>query len=663
MNFQILQLIIWPKKTEIPPQVIKFKKGRVNIITGGSRTGKSAIIPIIDYCLASSECQIPIDTIRDHSAWYGVLVETDQEQLLIARQGPEGRDSSDSFFVDRGSMISAPHMIYEANEKTEGVKLILNTISGTPYFRLTGPDDPRPYQERLGFRDLMALVFQSQEVVANQNILFYKTHAHEHRERLKNWLPYILGAEDLEVLAARQRLSTVQSKLNQLRKETEKAKRISDVWLSNMNSHLSVAKSYGLIEENLSPSIEPKQIVALIKTILEAPTDRPQPTASEIDSANKTLIDLEKQDDILSDEISLIRKRLKDLERLKSGLLAYGETNKRRADRLHISQWIDNITTGSPDCPVCGNHDHDNSRIELQKISLAFKKVEDEADRTKAIPSTFRREEETLKQKLEDALYKRKNLNSRLDLTLNKNKEIRDQFDRRNNMFYFLGHLKASLETFQSLTNEGDYGEQISQLESEEKSLLLVVNPEAVKRKLDAALTLITQKTLNRLKTLDVEEKYKRVPPVFSLKDLSLKVLSNDNYWHFLAEVGSASNWLSFHVAFICALHEFFNDQTDSCVPSFAVFDQPSQVYFPKTTRVVTETANTSEKSKYADEDVDAVVGIFKTLAASAREQKGRWQCIILDHARDEIYRDIPEVHEVDVWRNGKKLIPASWYE
>jgi hypothetical protein len=126
-----------------------------------------------------------------------------------------------------------------------------------------------------------------------------------------------------------------------------------------------------------------------------------------------------------------------------------------------------------------------------------------------------------------------------------------------------------------------------------------------------------------------------------------------------LAEVGSASNWLSFHIAFTCALHEYFGEMKDCCVPGFAVFDQPSQVYFPKTTRVV----GSEDKSDYADEDVVAVVGIFITLANSVREQNGRWQCIVLDHARDEIYRDIPEVFEVDVWRDGKKLIPAQWYE
>lgn len=158
---------------------------------------------IIDYCLASSECQIPIDTIRDNLTWYGLLLETEAEQLLLARKGPEGREASDSFFLMRGETVSIPPAITLPNEKADGVKHIMNYLAGTPYVRLSGADD-RPYQERLDFRDLMALVFQSQEVVANQNILFYKTHAHEHRERLKNWLPYILGAETLSSLFGNQ---------------------------------------------------------------------------------------------------------------------------------------------------------------------------------------------------------------------------------------------------------------------------------------------------------------------------------------------------------------------------------------------------------------------------------------------------------------------------
>ena len=664
MYFQLSNLIVWPKNREFPPEVIQFKLGQVNVITGGSRSGKSAIIPIIDYCLASSECNIPIDTIRDNSSWYGVLVVTEDEQLLIARKGPIGKDASDEFYLSRGATISIPPAIDAPNQKQNNIKHLLNSISGMPYFKLNGEEDARGYQERLSFRDLMALVFQSQEVVANQNILFYKTHAHEHRQRLRNWLPYILGAENIDVLEARQRLSIVQSRLNQLRKEEEKAKKVSSSWLSNMTGHLNVAKSYGLLSEDYIPTNNAQELLETARNISKSLPEHPQPTLAQVDQASKDLIFLEQDDNKVSDEISLLRKRLEDLRRLRAGLVDYGGSAKRRADRLHISKWMQDIASEGHECPLCGSEEHKRTNAEIGKIAAAFALVEEAANKTTEVPASFAREEATLKLHLDGALTKKKNLNSRLDVSLAQNKAAKEQFDRRQNMHFFLGHLKASLETFESLTRDGSFGEKIKTLEGEEKNLQAILDPAGVKRRLDAALGEISQLALARLKTLDVEEKYKKVPPEFSVTDLNLRVRSDDGHWHFLSEVGSASNWLSFHIAFICALHEYFNDVEGSAfssVPSFSVFDQPSQVYFPKTIRGVAE--EKQDKSRYADEDFVAVVGIFKTLAASVKAQKGKWQCIVLDHARDEIYKDIEGVHEVAEWRGGKRLIPSAWYE
>ena len=53
---------------------------------------------------------------------------------------------------------------------------------------------------------------------------------------------------------------------------------------------------------------------------------------------------------------------------------------------------------------------------------------------------------------------------------------------------------------------------------------------------------------------------------------------------------------------------------------------------------------------------------IFKTLAKSVLASNGEWQSIVLDHADAGIYGDIDGVHEVDVWRDGVKLIPIEWY-
>lgn len=135
---------------------------------------------------------------------------------------------------------------------------------------------------------------------------------------------------------------------------------------------------------------------------------------------------------------------------------------------------------------------------------------------------------------------------------------------------------------------------------------------------------------------------------------------SSGGDWHYLSEVGSASNWVSFHLALMCSLQSYFLKQKISHVPSFVIFDQPSQVYFPKIKR---GTEDMETDRQYDDEDIFAVKSMFKTIADSVLSQDGGWQSIILDHAGDDIYGEIEGVYEVDVWRNGKKLIPEEWYE
>ena len=658
MNFQLVKLIVWPKSESFPPRIVEFKPGKVNVITGGSRTGKSAIIPIIDYCLASSDCHIPIDTIRDHASWYGIVFQTETEQMLVCRKVPQGDKASNDFYLYRGKAISIPNHIKKPNENKDGIKNILNTISSVPYFPLASDDGNIAYGARLGFRDLMALIFQTQGIVANQNILFYKTHAHAHRERLRNWFPFILGAETIEILQARQRLHVVEKRLKQLRREMEKAKTVSGSWMANMFGHIKIAKEYGILQSDVSGVQSHEELLEVAKQIIEDAPEYSHTKLEDVESANETIATLDREEEQLSVEIGMIKKQLKDIANLRSGFVDYGVSVQKRIDRLHISKWIEDVALQSEGCPVCGSSSHKNTTHELGKISLAFKKYENETKRTAEVPTSFSREEERLKTKLNDLLDHRRNHQKRFDLIISKDKAAQAEFQHKKNLFLFLGHLKASVETFESLADGGEFQEEIQSLEEEQSKLQKVVDSQGVERRTARATSIISQGILHHLQNLDVEDKYRKAAPRFSVKNLNVSVLSNDGHWHFLAEVGSASNWVSFHLALMCSLQEYFINQSMSSVPSFVIFDQPSQVYFPKVKREV----DTDNNKKYDNEDMEAVKKIFKTISSSISSEKGAWQSIILDHADSDIYGDIDGVHEVEEWRNGTKLIPEEWY-
>jgi hypothetical protein len=659
MKFQLLKLIIWPKNAEFPPRTVDFKIGVLNVITGASRTGKSAIIPIIDYCLASGECTIPIDTIRDHSSWYGIVFQTENEQTLLARKVPVGNQVSNDFFLSRSEITSVPLSITEKNETTDGIKNFLNTISGVPYFNLDGEEDKKGYTARLSFRDLMALVFQSQDIVANQNILFYKTHAHEHREKLRNWFPYILGAENLETLKARQRIQEIERKLNQLRREFDKTKSISSTWKANMEGHLRVAKEYGLLGNEPIETEDPDALLALAKNILQYIPEYSLTDYRTIETANQEVANLEDEEINLSAQIGSAKKRLSDVKRLSSGLTDYESSVKKRVDRLQISKWLEDVAADSGSCPACGSTEHPNSNEELRKIATIFSNIESESKSLVNIPTSFSREEQRLTTELETLFERKKDFQKRYDIIVQSNSEVRAEFQRRKNMYLFLGHMRASLETFEKLVDGGELQLEIYQLEQEYKELFAIVDQKAVNARVEAAVTRISQGILNHLKTLDVESKYREVAPRFDIKDLNISVLSNDNHWHYLSQVGSASNWVSFHIALMCSLQEYFLTQSGCSVPSFVIFDQPSQVYFPKLKR---NEINEENDTKFLDEDVEAVKAMFKTIANSIANKNGSWQTIILDHADDSVYGDIEGVYEVEIWRNGNKLIPEAWY-
>lgn len=658
MQFQIEKLIIWPRQKHFPPREVIFEPGKLNVITGASRTGKSAIIPIIDYCLASSDCFIPIDTIRDHASWYGIVVKTSSERILFARRVPIGNKVSNDFHVVRGETISIPPKIEEASHKANDVKLLLNTIASTPFFSMGDADD-QYFKSRLSFRDLMALVFQSQEIVANQNILFYKTHAHEHRERLRNWFPYILGAETLETLKARHRLKEIEAQLKKLRRDYADISKVSSGWMANMHGHLSVAQEYGLVPDRVPDAATPGQLLHIAKTILEDIPDQSHTEPKNINRANREIARLEREEEELSLSIGRVKKRLADVERLQSSFIDYGGGVKKRVERLHISKWLKDVAGDTAACPVCGSNDHPSSGGELDTICSVFQEYEGAAKRMAEVPTSFDREEVLLKKDLSVLLDQKNAMQKRYDLVLSKDTEAQRDFQKRKDMYLFLGHLKASMEVFEGLSDGGDIKTLIKDLEEEQEKLLKKADRKQVKRAVDMATAEIAQNALEHLKTLDVEEKYRKVSPQFSVTDLSVAVLSDDGNLHILAEVGSASNWVSFHLALMCGLQEFFLSQETSVVPSFVIFDQPSQVYFPKVKKGV----DNDDPEYESDEDVQAVKSMFKTLSDSISAKQGGWQAIVLDHADGSVYGEIDNIYEVEVWRDGNKLIPEAWYK
>lgn len=205
MRLAINAIILWPKKRHLEPRLLTLRSEGVNVITGRSRSGKSSIAGIVDYCLGSEKCTIPVGEIRKHTAWFGLQVHVGTLQLLLARMEPGKAAASTSFCIREAQ--DATSLDYPEKLSTlDAVKSLLDRLSGLPNLDFSAGSEAGNYGGRPSFRDMAAFNILPQHVVANPLVLFYKTETTEHREKLRTIFPLVLGAIDASYLQAEHEL-------------------------------------------------------------------------------------------------------------------------------------------------------------------------------------------------------------------------------------------------------------------------------------------------------------------------------------------------------------------------------------------------------------------------------------------------------------------------
>ena len=92
MKFSFDTLSIWLKSGKI--RTLSFLPNKINIVTGDSNTGKTAILDIIDYCLFASRHKISDSMINENVEWYGIRFFINEKYYTIARKAPVGNSVS-----------------------------------------------------------------------------------------------------------------------------------------------------------------------------------------------------------------------------------------------------------------------------------------------------------------------------------------------------------------------------------------------------------------------------------------------------------------------------------------------------------------------------------------------------------------------------------------
>lgn len=663
MTFQIKKLILWPKKEGKKIRTINFALNKVNVITGDSRTGKSAIVPIIDYCLASSDCLIPRDIIRDNVAWYGLLVSLGGEGFtLFARKESEDDSKPSDIFILKENIREddIPNVLDESHDKVNSVyvKSRLNAIANIPYIKREMDNGLKI--EHLSFRDISHINLQAQEVMASQSVFFYKVNRGIYHTRLSEWFRFLIGSEPQWRIIAQQDLKNLRTLLTNKERSLAAMQDVANERITQLKGLVATAKEFGFCCKGIDIPDDRVTLLSIAKEVIEAGHKWTACTPETISEAEKAYRKLIEDDNRLGTEIALLQKKLADLTAFKEDYSQIRTIAAERRDRLSIVEWFKfNQQPMSDKCPFCGSStNHDMAKKELEKLSSHLKQYAETAKIDPQLPRAYEEEERATIAELGHLLAQRRALRERFDVIRHDDEEARRARYHAEEVFTLLGRIEAELQYNRKVDDPDGLIKDVEKLKAETKKLEAKIFSLDVNKETERILTIIGELTRTRMKSLDCDVKYTEKPVMFDHKSLNIMLTDDRNRRMSLTQIGSASNWVSCHIAFTCALQEYFStlNPVQSYLPSFMVYDQPSQVYFPK--------MMVSDDHRLLDTDRANVTKMFKTIVDSIKSTNGKWQAIILEHAERGIYQeflDSGDLYEIPEWRNGEKLIPENW--
>jgi hypothetical protein len=391
MKFQLLEIVLWSRSSAHPPRRVKFAAGKANVITGGSKTGKSAVIPIVDYCLGSDRCAVPVATIRDSCSWFGVVVDTDEGQKLLARREPGGQQSTGDMLLLEGLSVEVPSSAPEKNTTVDAVKRVLDRLAGLSNLGFDPTGLAGGFKGRPSFRDMAAFVFQPQNIVANPDVLFYKADTTEHREKLRTIFPYVLGAMTPELLAKRWEMDQVQRDLRRLERELSAQTQATERWKAELKAWISEARQLGLVaEDELLDGRRESELIDVLRDAVAKSSRDASVTAVAVEASSREASELDREEAAVALQLSEVRARMEKMIRLRQTVDDYTGALQKQRDRLGLSRWLRELQHKS-NCPVCGGEFND-AQHELDLLCDALAEVEASARQMSPVPAAFDRE-------------------------------------------------------------------------------------------------------------------------------------------------------------------------------------------------------------------------------------------------------------------------------
>ncbi len=661
MKAKIFKIILWPKNKEKARREVEFRvSGEINVITGQSQTGKSSIISIIDYCLGSEKCAIPVGEIRNTVEWFGVVLKCSVNkkpwEVLLARKNPGDDPESNQMYLNEGAKVVLPDSL-EANASRTSIISRLNQLAGLPALSLDG-GGAGGFGGRPSFRDTAAFQFQAQHIVANPHTLFFKTDTFEHQEKLKQIFPLVIGAIDTKTLEARRELRLLETELSQKQDQLEQRKRANAAWMPELKAFYTQAKNYGLLPS--APELDQSWTLETCLGYLQSvPAFFDKNGIPGVERGSSTrlarqIASLEEQEASLSRAISERERKIQKLVKLEGTTQAFTLGLRVQTERSEPLNWFSQHIDEAHDCPVCGSNT-ESAKTGVNHLVELAKQLEKTVGVVRSVESVLDKETTSIQEQLLKLENDLDDVRKQLEILEERSVEIKEQRQTRNQIRDFVGRVRQQLQNIAAADMGSELSQQIAGLERKIGNLRNQLDPVGARRREEVALAKISDGIGHYARILNVEHAERRA--LLDMKNLTISLTGANNRRDFLWEIGSAANWMGYHLATLLSLHELFLSVPHSPVPQFLVIDQPSQAFFPE----LLMGKGRKRDANLASDDIARVNLIFKALADAVKRTSKKVQIIVLEHADINTWQGIEGVVRIQRWRGGDALIPHDW--
>lgn len=643
MNMQILDIVLYGHDGQ--KRILALKPGGVNVITGASKTGKSALIHIVDYCFASGECRVPDGIIRKAVAWFAIRLQLNGSQAVIARRCPHpGVASSEECFVEISKNVEIPSAsALRQTTNTEGLENLLTGWCGIKDNLHEAPPGQRRAPLAAKFRHALLLCFQPQDEIIRRNQLFHRCSDNYIAQALKDVFPYLLGAVTDDYVKKREELRRLKDKLRNCERRLAEFAALRGDGISKAATLLAQARDCGLttVTENSNYELVVIALRAVAATPLAQIEER-VPDISEFTRLSETRSQLLDEQRRLRDKIAAARAFKTD-ERL------FSHEAKEQQARLKSIGIFDGKLP-SETCPLCAHSLTEGglmpSAIQLKEsLTAVSSKLEavtrSEPQMEKAVAE--------LEQKAAAIQQKLNQNRAELEAIRKANDLISRAQDETAKRAHVLGRISLYLESLPDLLDSTELQREAANLRNQCATLEEELSDETIREKLDSIVVLLGEDMTKWAKRLQLE--HSTNPLRLNLKKLTIVADTPDGPIP-MERMGSGENWVGYHLIGHLALHSWFAKHSRP-VPRILFLDQPSQVYFPPEKDV------DGSIDSIQNEDRVALRRMFELVFEVAAKLAPNFQVIITEHA--DISESWYQGAVAEKWRRGIKLVPEDW--